>query len=265
VRTLLTFGEFSRLTHVSVKALRHYQDVGLLSPAEVDRSSGYRFYAAAQAPAAQLIRRFRDMDMPLDQIRAVMAASDREARDRLIVAHLQRMERQLEQTQATLSSLRELLAGGGPARRVELRTLTPTAALTVTQQVDWDGAEAWLRDALSDLRGQLAECGAVRSGCDGALYSERFFEAHIGEVTAFIPIAGTAPGASALAGGPVAVSVHRGCFSQLDRVYAGLGTFVAERQIGVSGPIRENYEVSFLDTVDDGGLVTEVCWPTTPN
>ena len=39
---LLTIGEFSRTTHLSVKALRHYDDVGLLSPAKVDSSSGYR-------------------------------------------------------------------------------------------------------------------------------------------------------------------------------------------------------------------------------
>jgi DNA-binding transcriptional MerR regulator len=85
---LLTIGEFSRLTHLSVKALRHYDDVGLLEPAHVDAASGYRRYATSQVPVAQVIRRFRDLAMPLDQVQAVLAAPDVTARDRVIVAHL---------------------------------------------------------------------------------------------------------------------------------------------------------------------------------
>ena len=60
---LLTIGEFSRMTHLSVKALRHYDDVGLLSPAQVDSSSSYRRYATGQVPIARVIRRFV-MDLP---------------------------------------------------------------------------------------------------------------------------------------------------------------------------------------------------------
>ncbi len=73
---LLTIGEFSRMTHLSVKALRHYDDLDLLSPAEVDGSSGYRRYATGQVPIAQVIRRFRDLDMPLEEIRSVLNAPD---------------------------------------------------------------------------------------------------------------------------------------------------------------------------------------------
>lgn len=262
--SLLTIGEFSRLTHVSVKALRHYHDVGLLAPADIDRGSGYRFYAAAQAPTAQLIRRFRETDMPLEQIKAVLATSDPTERDRVIIAHLQSMERQLEQTQATVASLRALLEGGGPSPNVELRTLEPTQALVTRADVDWDETEHWLRDTLSDLRRQLERGSVRRAGPDGALYSAEYFEDHVGEITAFIPLNESSSESAALAGGPVAVTVHEGPFNELDRVYAALGTFVAERGIGAGAAIRENYLVSILDTTDDNLLVTEVCWPTVP-
>ena len=263
--TLLSIGEFSRLTHVSVKALRHYHDVGLLAPVEIDRGSGYRFYAAAQAPTAQLIRRFRDMDMPLEQIRSVLAASDTEERDQVIIAHLRSMERELEHTQATVASLRALLEGGRPTASVEVRTFRPTDALVTNDRVVWEDTEEWLRDTLIDLRRRLGgprAVRAVRAGPDGALYSEEFFEAHVGPVTAFIPIRAASPASMELAGGHAAVTVHEGGFDELDRVYAELGTFVAERAVGASGPIRENYLVSALDTTDDDALVTEVCWPT---
>jgi DNA-binding transcriptional MerR regulator len=261
---LLTIGEFSRLTHVSVKALRHYHDVGLLSPADIDQGSGYRFYAAAQAPTAQLIRRFREMDMPLEQIKTVLGASDPDERDQVIIAHLRSMERQLEHTQGTVASLRALLEGGGPTGTVELRTLGSARALIARDRVAWDDTEEWLRDAFRELRGRLDDVATVRSGPDGALFTEEFFEAHAGPVTAFIPVTAAAPATGDLPGGPVAVTVHEGPFSELDRVYATLGSFVAERAIGVSGPIRENYIVSVLDTRDDNSLVTEVCWPTLP-
>src|SRR6516162_2104106 len=185
--TLLSIGEFSRLTHVSVKALRHYHDVGLLPPVEIDRGSGYRFYSAAQAPTAQLIRRFREMDMPLEQIKAVLTASDAEQRDQVIIAHLRSMERELEHTQATVASLRGLLEGGRPTASVERRTFRPSDALVTNDRVVWEDTEEWLRDTLIDLRRRLDDARAVRAGADGALYSEEFFEAHVGPVTAFIP------------------------------------------------------------------------------
>ena len=72
----LGIGDFSRMTQLSVIALRHYHEVGLLTPAEIDEQSGYRFYEPAQVQIAQAIRRFRDLGMPLDQIAEVLRAPD---------------------------------------------------------------------------------------------------------------------------------------------------------------------------------------------
>ena len=92
---LVPIGDFSRMTHLSVKALRFYHDQGLLEPARIDPSSGYRFYDPGQVPIAQVIRRFRDLDMPLDQVRAVLKAPDVETRTKEIIAHLNAMEAKL--------------------------------------------------------------------------------------------------------------------------------------------------------------------------
>src|SRR3954470_15003809 len=50
----IAIGDFARMTHLSIKALRHYHEVGVLVPAEVDPSSGYRFYRTDQVPVAQV-------------------------------------------------------------------------------------------------------------------------------------------------------------------------------------------------------------------
>src|ERR687885_578474 len=99
--TRLSIGDFSRMTYLSVKALRHYHDVGVLAPAEIDPSSGYRFYLPNQVGVAQMIRRLRDLGMPLDEVKTILEAPDEQARDATLVAHLQRMEAQLAETQQT--------------------------------------------------------------------------------------------------------------------------------------------------------------------
>src|SRR5919201_5451110 len=93
-RALLSIGDFSRMTYLSVKALRHYHDVGVLEPAEVDPATGYRFYVPSQVGLAQMIRRLRDLGMPLDDVRTIVQAPDPETRDRTLVEHLRRMEDQ---------------------------------------------------------------------------------------------------------------------------------------------------------------------------
>ena len=95
----LAIGDFSRATHLSVKTLRHYHQLGLLIPAEVDPDSSYRRYTTEQIPTAQVIRRFRDLDMPLEQIGAVLQAPDVARRNELIAAHLARLEQELLETQ----------------------------------------------------------------------------------------------------------------------------------------------------------------------
>jgi DNA-binding transcriptional MerR regulator len=88
----LTVGDFSRITHLSVKTLRHYHEVGLLAPATVNPGTGYRYYSADQVPAAQVIRRLRDLEMPVGEVKAVLAADDAADRNALIAAHLDRLE-----------------------------------------------------------------------------------------------------------------------------------------------------------------------------
>ena len=81
---------------------------GGLEPADIDPQTGYRRYATGQIPAAQVIRRFRDLGMPLEQIQAVLAAPDLAARNEQIFAHLSRLEDELGRTQSAVSSLRDL-------------------------------------------------------------------------------------------------------------------------------------------------------------
>jgi DNA-binding transcriptional MerR regulator len=68
---LLTIGAFARAAGLTPKALRLYDELGLLPPAAVDAESGYRLYDPQQLPQARLIAELRRIDMPLAEIRTV--------------------------------------------------------------------------------------------------------------------------------------------------------------------------------------------------
>jgi DNA-binding transcriptional MerR regulator len=68
---LMTSGAFARASGLSRKALRLYDELGLLPPARVDPESGYRFYQPAQLEQARLVAWLRRLGMPLASIRAV--------------------------------------------------------------------------------------------------------------------------------------------------------------------------------------------------
>ncbi|GAA5533538.1 MerR family transcriptional regulator [Deinococcus aluminii] len=68
----LTIGAFSRASRLSLKALRLYDDLGLLPPARVDEGTGYRYYTPSQLGTAHLIGLLRQLDLPLSEVRAVL-------------------------------------------------------------------------------------------------------------------------------------------------------------------------------------------------
>ena len=76
---LLTIGEFARAARLSPKALRLYDELGLLRPFRVDEWSGYRYYAPSQLERARLVAWLRRIGMPLAQIRAVVESPPAEA------------------------------------------------------------------------------------------------------------------------------------------------------------------------------------------
>jgi DNA-binding transcriptional MerR regulator len=70
---LMSIGEFARLSRLSPKALRLYDELGLLPPAEVDPDSGYRWYAAGQLDNARLVASLRQIGVPLTEIKVILS------------------------------------------------------------------------------------------------------------------------------------------------------------------------------------------------
>ena len=73
---LFQIGEVSRLFHVSVSILRHYDKIGLLKPEFTDEETGYRYYSTRQFECLNTIRYLRALDMPLEQIAGFLENRD---------------------------------------------------------------------------------------------------------------------------------------------------------------------------------------------
>ena len=80
---LVSIGEFSRLSRLSPKALRLYDDLGLLVPDHVDAATGYRWYADTQLDQARVVALLRRIGVPLAQIRDMLALDPASAAEQI--------------------------------------------------------------------------------------------------------------------------------------------------------------------------------------
>ena len=181
----------SRVPDLTVKTLR-YHDVGLLA-ADVDAATGYRRYTTGQIPAAQVIRRFRELGMPLEEIRTVMDAPD--------VGHPQPAHRRAPEpaggrSWAARSAPSPRCATCWPRRAprpspdIALREAPAMRAAAITETVDMADGAAWMQGALGELYATVAGQGLAQTGPAGGLFTEPVFTDHHGEVTVFVPCDG---------------------------------------------------------------------------
>ena len=184
---MLSIGDFARATHLSVKTLRYYHDARLLEPAEIDGHSGYRRYNVEQIATAQVIRRFRDLGMPVNDVRAVLQAPDLGTRNDLIARHLRNLEDDLEQTQAAVSSLRDLLEHPVIDLPVEHRHLSEARVAAISGSVATAEIGPWLQGALAELYATASAQGVDEPGPAGGVYANELFESDGGDAVVYLP------------------------------------------------------------------------------
>ena len=122
----LSIGRFARLTGLSIGALRHYDELDLLRPAEIDRLTGYRRYAADQLEVGRAIARLRDLEVPLEEIRAVLGTDDPAEQRRRVADQAARVQARVDRQVHILHVLRQLSQG---RERIVTDTATATDML----------------------------------------------------------------------------------------------------------------------------------------
>jgi DNA-binding transcriptional MerR regulator/effector-binding domain-containing protein len=273
---LMSIGVFATATLVSIKALRLYHEQGLLVPASVDSDTGYRSYRVSQLADAQVIKRLRDLDVPLAAVGEIVRARDPEVTRRVIAEHERVMRSRLDDLSYLVSELQH--AANEPTLQTPafVRSTPAQHALAITRTIDDPGHDAYAAFFEIAFR-QLAEAfGRLRCqpvGPSGALYPPKV-EGDSEVITAFTPVAEPQQlFDQPLADGIInvllpqvtcAVLVHRGSYRTMGETYRQLGAWVATNATVADQPVRELYLVS---TDEHGNLLpeddlrTEIAWP----
>jgi DNA-binding transcriptional MerR regulator len=269
--TTLTIGGFARLTGLSVRALRLYDEQGLLPPRTVDASSGYRRYSVDQLDRGALIARLRRLDLPLEELRTFLDAPDRAAEHSILVTHRQRLVQRAVATADALRGLDRLmqelaLPDQRPHRLMAMviKTLRDQPVLRIRRPA---GAAC---DPASDVgtafaavnRQGLTQAGPPYfSAAEPDDAGERSFESGIP-----VDRAGTAEGEvepGVLPGGDVASVLYTGSFDGIDLAYRELWKQLTDAGFVPAGEPRDSYLSDPETTADPQNHFTEVIWPVT--
>ena len=124
---LMPIGRFSRQTGLSVKALRHYDELGLLLPAAVDPGTGYRLYSTRQLERAEAIRLLRRLEVPLDDIATLLATDDPVRVRSVLLDHQRRTAMRSAELSVILQGLQPLIDGKEPVMGTHAEALDAEA------------------------------------------------------------------------------------------------------------------------------------------
>ena len=140
---LLTIGAFARLARLSPKALRLYDELGLLSPVHVDPDTGYRWYSPGQLARARRVAQLRQLDMPLARIRTVIDLPPDAVADEL-AAYWDEQEQAVNARRELVGFLIDQLAGKEPAMySVSVRDIPARTLLTTSEHITADQISAF--------------------------------------------------------------------------------------------------------------------------
>ncbi len=261
---LMPIGRFSKMTRLSVKALRHYDQTGLLVPAFVDPESSYRYYETGQAARAEAIRTLRTLDMPLDQIAQVLDGGDRAS---LLATHRTRLSQQLGDYERKLRYLTELMTGKDYTMtyNVAVKELPAQQVVATKARTDLEGVSSAIPFGFGAVIGHMHANSASPAGIPFIIYHDYADDAGEFELEICVPVTEEIPDAgevyrTTIPGGSAATTVHTGPYDQLSTAYHALGTWIQEHGHEAAGPPREVY-LNDPSTVEPEALLTEIQWP----
>jgi len=164
----ISIGEFARRSRLSIKALRLYDELGVLVPARVDEASGYRYYDVAQLEAARLVAMLRQLDLPLAAIRELLARDPDDAAER-IAAHWREVESVHDARRELADYLVNRLSGKRSLMyEVATRGIPERSVLCLKRNVDEKGAWALGKEFIAILRERPLP---KMEGREGAMFS----------------------------------------------------------------------------------------------
>jgi effector-binding domain-containing protein len=269
---LLTIGGMARLSGLTVKALRHYDETGVLKPSQVDVHTGYRYYATDQVVAAVAVRRLRELDLPLASIvRALIGGSS--ARD-VLIGHLAELRRRAVDATRMIAELEQLLsteedvmtAANKPTIRFgfEVKELSDRLVVSIARKIASEKIPKFIPEAYSAITDYLRRQGVEVIGPPFYVCPYPDAEGKVdGEAGVYVETRVAGEGdivCRTLEGGRVASTLYKGDYKNLDTAYRALEEWMTREGHEKAGPPRELY-LNDPDNLPPEEWLTEVLWP----
>ncbi len=267
---MLKIGEFSKLSRVSVRMLRHYDEIGLLKPAEIDRFTDYRYYREDQLPTAGRIAALKDMGFSLaDIVKILVVYDDREQLERFLAARQRELEALSRDTAHKLTLLdaarKRLRKEEDMSYSVTIKTIPERYAATVQMTIPRyeDEGMIWGKLAEETCRMKLVEadpCLCAVTYLDGEYKEENV------EMMAWKTVKGSYPDTEhvkfrTLPEVIVASCTYKGSYTLITEVYAAVVAWIEANGYETSGAMFNIYHVSPHETQNPDEFVTEICYP----
>jgi effector-binding domain-containing protein len=267
---MIRIGDFSKLSRVSVKSLRYYDEMELLKPVEVDRFTGYRYYEYHQLAHLNRILALKDLGFSLgeigrllddglsaDQLRGMLQLRQAQIKQQVQeeVERLKRVEARLRQ----IEQEDEMSAYEVVIKDVEALKVASTRGVVPTPP---DQGTLW-----RELGGYLAEQGVRQGGACLSLYHDDEYQERDWDIEACQPVEADVPEservkARVLPAAKMACTIHNGPFASIGEAYNAIAKWLDENGYRVVGSPREVYLRMAEDgSQNDPDTVTEIQFP----
>jgi len=265
---MFKIGDFSKLSKVTVKALRYYDEIGLLSPNYVDDLTGYRYYSAVQLPRLNRILAFKDLGFSLDQVARLLDEDipPSEVRGMLRMKQME-IQRHLNEEQERLTRveirLRQMEQEGKMSKyEVVIKQIESIKVASIREVIPTYGDVGKL---FEELYGYLGQQQVTPAGPPISIYHDPEYREKDVDIESAAPIGASINATSRikvheLAGGCVASTIHRGPYEAIGEAYNALMQWLETNKYRITGSPRELYLQGPMG-VEPSSYVTEVQFP----
>lgn len=276
---MLKIGDFSKLSRVTVKTLRYYDEMGLLKPVQIDPYTGYRYYSVEQLPRLYRILAYKDLGFSLEQIHGLLDENPPLSQLRSLMQFKQaEIQARLAEDQARLARLEVRLrqiefADGSPQEdwmstyEVVIKRVEPLLAASIRGVIpSYDESEPIFDRLFDEVYGYVRRQGVRQVGCGIAVYHTGEGQESDIQVEAVAPIYQPLQGSDRVriyelpAVDQMACVVHHGPFATLGQAYQAVVSWIEENGYHIIGPCREIY-LRYERGGDQKNYVTEVQFP----
>lgn len=268
---MIKIGDFSKLSMVSIRMLRHYDSIGLLAPEKIDPITGYRYYTPAQLTTAGRIQSLKNMGFSLSAIGSILREyNDPESLKRYLLLHLVQIKEDADKIQKQVTmveSMIERLGKDGISMNynVSVKEFAPIKVMSLRGIIPAYENEG---DLWQELYRQTA--GQNVQPASPPYYAAVFYDEGFKESDVDVEIQASVTGdyhdteqVKFKMTTPItaATVVVKGDYSQMSDVCEAIANWVSDNGYAFSGPMFNIYHVGPACDKNPANWVTEVCFP----